>query len=537
MRKDFHIEGMIIPEKLRILLVPDFGTSADNGDMTALREAIEARGEAKAIVTDLRKMVIDEHPGEELREADVIEMAARKLESLAAHEASAHNVLPRIIRRDLGNGRTLTIHVSRGSDEATGAPHAIVVFGRSAMLADGISKAKVLMVDPEYDKEWPWKKQYYAGRKAAWEYNSENFVTRKAIETAYSFGVVGSGRCRQPERYVVFSSDERESKAHELSDRYPRQWMIDSALDGNTDRLAQLTCSFAAGKMDIPLLEIDRIVRDIAWMRKWNCICTFAEPVRIGDSTATGLTQGVPMANGHTGVRVKLNEIDYTIPIENFRDYDDIAALRDAVAAARDEAEKLVAGIMIVPDYFTPHDNPAVIELRNRLIDKGYRVTVFCAGNTLEVSRQGLERVCKRGRYDLIVTIETGCLLAARIQGSHRIYVNPDWAAWEWMKRMLGEDKEQTHKRGERSGPFFSYRLDSDEIAMAREMGARYNIRRGEKLSAGWFTPDEADSHLPQEHIERFGCAAYPPMTGLDTDAGIGNLAKEIDKLMKSYEN
>lgn len=88
-------------------------------------------------------MVIDEHPGEELREAEVIELAARKLESLAAdrnlnwgayvddgpgdplhdfvstdeesaeensqHEAEDHNVLPRIIRRHLGNGRTLTI--------------------------------------------------------------------------------------------------------------------------------------------------------------------------------------------------------------------------------------------------------------------------------------------------------------------------------------------------------------------------------------------------------------------------------------------
>lgn len=262
--------------------------------------------------------------------------------------------------------------------------------------------------------------------------------------------------------------------------------------------------------------------------------------MKIGDFTATGLTQGVPMANGHSGVRVKLNEMDYAIPIENFRDYDDIAALRDAVAAARDEAEKKDNGdsrIMIVPDYFIPHDNPVVIELRNRLIRRGYRVTVFCAGNTLEASRHGLERICKKRRYGLVVTLGTGCLLAARIHGSHRVYVNPDWVAWEWMKRMLGEDKVQVHKRGERSGPLFSYRLDGEEIAMAREMGARYNIRRGEKLSAGWFTPDEADAYLPKEHMERFGCACYPPMTGLDTGTGIANLAKEIDKLMKSYED
>lgn len=565
---------MITPERHRILIVPDFGTGAGDGEMLALKEAIEVTEDVKVIVADLRKMVIDEHPGEELREAEVIELAARKLESLAAdrnlnwgayvddgpgdplhdfvstdeesaeensqHEAEDHNVLPRIIRRHLGNGRTLTIHVSRGEDEVTGAPHAIVAFGRSAMLVDGISKGNVLMVNPEYDNDWPWKKQFYAGRKAAWEYSYEDNPFQEGIETAYSFGSVGRGRYKQPERYAVFTSDEKASTDNDLSDRYQRLWMIDNSLDSNTDKLARLICGFAAGKMDIPLLEIDRMVNDIAWMRKWNCICNFTEPVKIRDLTATGLTQGVPMANGQSGVRVAVKELDYTLPIEGFRCYDDIAALRDAVDAARDAAEKKENGtprIMIVPDYFTPHDSPIVLELRKRLIDRGYRVTVFCAGNTLKASRQGLERICKRSRYDQIVTLETGCLLAARIHGSHRIYINPDWAAWEWMKRMLGEDKEQTRKRGERSGPFFSYSLDSNEIDMAHEMGARYNIRLGEKLSTGWFTPDEADSHLPKEHLERFGCAAYPPMTRLDTDAGIKNLAKEIDKMIKSYED
>lgn len=563
---------MIIPDKHRILIVSDFGTGADNGYMTALKEAIETTDKARVIVADLRKMVIDEHPGEELREAEVIELATRKLESLAAdrnlscgayvddgpcaplHEfvladedeeyaeetslpkAADYIVLPRIIRRHLGNCRTLTIHVSRGVDEVTGAPHAIVAFGRSAMLVDGISKGNVLMVNPEYDNDWPWKKQFYAGRKASWEYSYEDNPFQEDIKTAYSFGSVGRGRYRQPERYAVFTSEEKASTDHDLSDRYQRLWMIDNSLDSNTDKLARLICGFAAGEMDIPLLEIDRIVNDIAWMRKWNCICNFTESVKIRDLTATGLTQGVQMANGQSGIRVAVKELDYTLPIEGFRCYDDIAALRDAVDAA-EKKENGTPRIMIVPDYFTPHDNTVVLELRKQLIDRGYRVTVFCAGNTLKASRQGLERVCKRRRYDLIVTLETGCLLAARIQGSHRIYVNPDWVAWEWMKRMLGEDVEQTHRRGERSGPFFSYRLDGDEIIVARDMGERYNIRRGDKLSAGWFTPDEADSHLPSEHIKRFSCAAYPPMIGLDTETGIGNLAKEIDKLMKSYEN
>lgn len=146
---------MITPERHRILIVPDFGRSADEGMIPALKEAIEARNEAKVIVADLREMVLDEHPGEDLREADVIELAARKLESLASdhdlnwgpfvddspgdpvHEFGLENEIesrhdaghdetvkalevPRTAIRKFGNGRTLTIHVSRTSDDITG---------------------------------------------------------------------------------------------------------------------------------------------------------------------------------------------------------------------------------------------------------------------------------------------------------------------------------------------------------------------------------------------------------------------------------
>lgn len=170
---------MITPERHRILIVPDFGQSAGTGNMLALKDAIEARGETKVIVADLRQMVLDEHPGEEQPEVKVIELGARKLEALAVdrslnwgpriddcpgdpvHEFGLENEtesghddrhdetvkapeVPRTVIHKLGK-RTLTIHVSRTSDDVTGAPHTIVVFGRSAMLADGIGKTDVLM--------------------------------------------------------------------------------------------------------------------------------------------------------------------------------------------------------------------------------------------------------------------------------------------------------------------------------------------------------------------------------------------------------
>ena len=50
---------------------------------------------------------------------------------------------------------------------------------------------------------------------------------------------------------------------------------------------------------------------------------------------------------------------DETIPIEAFTHYNNLVALRDAVARVLDDTkglEEIVKRIMIVPDYFTPHD-------------------------------------------------------------------------------------------------------------------------------------------------------------------------------------
>lgn len=574
---------MITPERHRILIVPDFGIGADDGQMQSLKEAIEARGEAKVIVADLRQMVLDEHPEEEMQETKVIELAARKLESLAADrslnwspavyddfedpllefglandiesikdapkEVPANDApVPRTVRRTLPNGRSLTIHVSRTSNDVTGVPHSIVVLGRSAMLADGIGKSDILFINPVYNSEWPWKKQYYAGRKAAEEYNDAMLHLHERIETAYSFGTIGYGRFPQPSRYGIFTSDEAYRDDWDFKERYQRLSMVNPAIHDNIDAMAALICSFDAREMDIPLLDIDRLTVDCPrqQLMRHPEYCRFAEPVHVAgiSAIAYGFEFRTPMGNGNSGLMVTIEGRDETIPIEAFTHYSNLAALRDAIAEARKEAaefEKTIKRIMIVPDYFTPHDNPAVLELRQKLEEKGYRVTVFCAGNTLEKSRQGLERICKRRRYDLILTIETGCLLAARLSASHRIYVNPDWTAWEWMERHLGEEKELLEHRGDHEGPVFSYRIDRDEIDMARDMGQRYNIKKGDVLSLGWFTEDIVetgeDSRISQEHIKRFNSCFYIPHLRLDTDEGIRILANETDKILKTYED
>lgn len=547
---------MIIPERHRILIVPDFCKGADDCGLIVLKEAIETKSGAKVIVADLKKIVYDEHPGEEMKDADVIELAARKLESLA-NECNLsrregveenHEATRRTVRHDLGNGRTFTIHVSSSNREEIGPAHTIVVFGKSAMFADSVGKTDVLFINPEYDSAWPWKKQYYSGRKAAENYYYDNLLPRERIETAYSFGTVGYGRFPQPSRYAIFTTNEAYSDDWDFKERYPRLSMVNPAIHDNAEAIATQICSFDAREMDIPLLDIDRQTVNLPrqQLHQQPELFRFEQPVHVGGITAIafGFEFRVPMGNGVSGLRVLTEGNESTVPIERFRLYSDLAALRDAMTRVSETAkilEKTTKRIMIVPDYFTPHDNPAVLELRKRLEDRGYRVTVFCAGDTLEKSRQGLERVCKRRRYDLILTIEAGCLLAARILASHRIYVNPDWTAWEWMKLRLGEESELFEHRGDHEGSMFSYRIDRDEIDMARDMAQRYNIRKGDKLSLGWFSEDIVEtgeeSRLSQEHMKRFNSCFYIPHLRLDTEEGIRILANETDKILKTHED
>ena len=71
------------------MIVPDFGVSADDKAMVALKRAIENRGDYAVKVVDLPAVVRDEHAGEELTESKVIELGARKLEQFAEHGETA----------------------------------------------------------------------------------------------------------------------------------------------------------------------------------------------------------------------------------------------------------------------------------------------------------------------------------------------------------------------------------------------------------------------------------------------------------------
>ena len=109
------------------------------------------------------------------------------------------------------------------------------------------------------------------------------------------------------------------------------------------------------------------------------------------------------------------------------------------------------------------------------------------------------------------------------------------------MELHLGEEKLLLEHRGDHEGPVFSYRIDRDEIDMARDMAQRYNIRKGDRMSLGWFTEDTVEtgeeSRLSQEHMKRFNSCFYIPHLRLDTDEGIRILANETDKILKTYED
>lgn len=112
--------------------------------------------------------------------------------------------------------------------------------------------------------------------------------------------------------------------------------------------------------------------------------------------------------------------------------------------------------------------------------------------------------------------------------------VDPEWSAWEWMRLRLGEDKERMEYRGiDNSGPFFSYYLDREEVAMARRMAERSYFKRSEKPVYGWFTVEAVESHLPEEHIKRFNTSTYILELCLDTNEGIAILARQIDNILR----
>lgn len=553
---------MILPSKKKIMIVPDFGVSAKDEAMVALKTAIEDKGEYAVKVIDLPTVVRAEHECEELTESKIIELSARKLEQLSecnnlVWDGSDEVTMPKVktIKLTLKNGRrftpdsdalleddeqidlndTLRIN-DECSDWEPGAPDTIVVFGKSAMLAGGIGRRDVLFVNPEYVWELPWKKQYYIDRKLAGLYRERKYNYEKdPMVTVLWCGTERSGQHNYSRRYGIVTNDDY---LGEYWDRYPRQGEVARELDDDTKSLANFICDFADDSVTNPLEEVYAALRNLPWkgISSLHEKCTFTDPVKLNGITVLGIRFGVPMANGQSCNKLRIAEKDYTLPLESINTRRELNMLRDAInniAREITEPEVQQKRILIVPDYFIPYDSPYIRELHNLLRQMGHYVAVFVPGNTLEKSRQGLERRCKVKPFDLIVTLETGCLLVGRVTNCPRIMVNPDWTSWEWMKHRLGEDNDRYECRGiDKSGPFFSYYLNVDEVNMARMMAERGNLKRGNQPVYGWFTEDSLESHLPEEHIKRFNTTTYIPNLRFDTEEGINVLARQINAIL-----
>lgn len=479
---------MIIPLTKKILIVPDFGVSAEVEPMTALKSAIEGLGRYSVIIADLRKLVLNENQGKELKDSQVIALAAARLDVLASDD---------------------TLVWDNCDDyERESAPNVVIVFGKSVMLAGNVREKDILFINPEYDSEWPWRNQYYADCKAAAEYMMRFYDKLSLpIETYVHWdGPEVNRRLEPTKRFGLITNQDC---LGQFMEHYPNLGMVDLTVGTDIAKTVAEICNFADGMMTSPMLDIHLMVRDANWQERSMDFCTFTEPVKIAEHTLLRLTYGMPAGPGQTGYKVRTSESDYTIPIETFCHRDELADLKEAISKAIQTLPPRKR-ILIVPDYFTPYNAPHITELRECLRRMEYYVTVFAAGNTLERSRLGIERRCKKNPFHLVVTFGSGCLLAARITNAPRIFINPEWRAWEWMKQCLGEKKEliETRKNGNYS-PFFTYYLNANEVMEARKMGERSYIRRNGKPSVEWSLTDYRSQDLALE-IDKYIKAPFP---------------------------
>ncbi|WP_300502482.1 hypothetical protein [uncultured Duncaniella sp.] len=506
---------ILIPNK-KILLVADFGEDAGMDAIANLKAAIESSGAYSVNVVEFPAMVMAEHQGTEAR---VIELCSRKLEMLSCSDElvwDEPDYYPEEKRHD--------------------RPDTVVVFGKSAMLAGGLVGIDVLFVNPRYDSEWPWKKQYYADRRLAEQYHIDKYAYENDRMTTVTWSgketKLGRGFTL---RYGLFTRGDGLGRFWDL---YPRMAELNESLDGNYKGLADFICRFANGDFTNPLEEVYTALYGFPRHDEADCnwICRFDEPLQVGESTIRGVQFGTPMANGQSGYKLKVDGVRYPVPLESFNTRKEYNLLRDAILRTRSrlkDKEQPQRRILIVPDYFTPYDAPCVKELYTRLSNMDYQVAVLMPDSTLLKARQTLERRCKSKPFDLIVTLETGCLLAARVTNCLRIFVNPDWAAWEWMKLRLGDEKQRYERRGaDKSGPVYSYILNDEEIEVAREMAERSNIRHGKYPAAGWFAEDAVESHLTIEHLKRFNTSTFIPALRLDDEEGIDILADQIHNIL-----
>lgn len=285
----------MITTEQNIIIVPDYGIGAGNEIVVALKEACDA------LRLDGRIVSFPETMGhkDNMSERQLIESSAKELTSIC----------------------------SRAS--------LLVVFGKSAMLTDASAPIPILYINPEYDSEWPWKHLYYAYRK-------------QTLDLEYT---------DVTKRYGVFTTKEAlRHGASEFSDRYARSVVYEPETGLGPDKLAQLIYRVAEGFFSFPLDEIYEEIRrfpretsrtddmcnssgpvKIETPIKFSeyYICRFLKPVQLEDFTVLGITPGVPMVNGQSGLKLKVAELDYNLPLERYIDRKSLNALRDAIVKSR----------------------------------------------------------------------------------------------------------------------------------------------------------------------------------------------------------
>ncbi len=347
------------------MIVPDFGAGAEDKEMVALKKAIETAGGYAVKVVDLPAVVRVEHVGEELTDTKVIELSARKLEQLATCDDLIWDGTNSVELRNSSSRDEEKFYLCREGDELfvvdendidfyleeygypledevedevidydRGAPNIIVAFGKSAMLTGGLGRKDLLFINPEYESEWPWKKQYYADQELSGQYHCDKYAFEHDLMESVIWVGVG---CPRPWRYsrrygLITDAD----YIGEFWDRYPCMAEVARMLDGDIGGLAKFICEFADDKLTFPLEEVYEAIRNLPGrgISNLNIICDFIEPVKLDGFTVHGLRFGAPMSNGQSCNKLKVAECDHTLPLERIQTRRELNLLRDAIIHA-----------------------------------------------------------------------------------------------------------------------------------------------------------------------------------------------------------
>lgn len=301
--------------KQRILIVPDFGNTEAAKRLLPLKEAIQEHSSLDAKIIDLRQMTIDENPDKKLKEVQILDLAAPRLEALAADN-------------------TIVWEKPNLSEQLGDAPHAIVVFGKSVMLAGGVSNIPVLFVDPEYDKEWPWRKRYYVDRKETDSFYDSFLEKINATRQpkVSSRGYEAEYRRQQPQRFCLLTEGNDED---EFSERYPRLAMSDPELQ-DPRQLAKAITEFTGRKLEMPMLDIYELMKVPARSNMSRPFAFhFQLPVDVDGQKASEILLEGFSPYRMPGEVVILKECAYNRSLESVHDRKSLLRLREAMAEAQ----------------------------------------------------------------------------------------------------------------------------------------------------------------------------------------------------------